>query len=177
MIATRYTFLRIAQSLVGGRHGWIDSRERDFRAMFGISVGSAVFIWNLLHFDSIPKLRPKHFLWGQMTLKLYTNQTVMASIAKATRKTFRKWAYRSIRILSNSAGDVVSYILVAINNCVKTTLTLTITGVDTMGQQIPRRSWENMLSHRQWNRFLHSRAWESYRSSLVSQENRQTLDL
>lgn len=51
---------------------------------------------------------PVHLLWGLMLMKVYATEDVLANIAKATEKTFRKWAWAFIDALADLSYTLVS---------------------------------------------------------------------
>ena len=95
-----------------------------------MSVRTAVHVWYECGFDEDTKMKPKYFLWGQMTMKVYATQTVLSSIAGVTRKTFRKWSFRSIKNLADNVDNVVSKY--------KPTTTLSYHGIESTHSNYPR---------------------------------------
>ena len=72
---------------------------RRFKAMLGVSHTLAGLLW-IAAFDETYGTEPKHLLWSLMFLKLYSSENVLASIAGVDEKTFRKWTWHWVRILS-----------------------------------------------------------------------------
>jgi hypothetical protein len=77
----------------------LTTRSRNFVAWFHARPREVAITWNLLclegHLDDLGpnSVNPDHLLWALMFMKLYTNETVLASVAGCTEKTFRKWAW------------------------------------------------------------------------------------
>lgn len=86
--------------------------DRRFRSYFGVSVDVCTQAWQLLlaQIGTLPKgALMVHLLWALMCMKLYTNETALASIAGGVdEKTFRKWSWFFIEELSYLETSVVS---------------------------------------------------------------------
>lgn len=86
-----------------------------FRAHFGTTVEICYLLVNEYRvLNAVPKSKPKHLLWGLLFLKQYSNETVLASQCRTTRKTFRKWCWAMIEELSNLEPSLVRLILMSI---------------------------------------------------------------
>ena len=92
MLVTQRTFINLALPMLGrARHSHSLDFSRAFRSYFGMSPLLCVHVWDELD-SSLPKgASPRHLLWSLAFLKIYATEDVMVSIAKTTRKTFRKW--------------------------------------------------------------------------------------
>ena len=101
----RRTFIRIAMSILKNSSGRIDSKNRDFRALFGISPQVCVDTWHRCNFSA--DITPKHLMWTLMFLKTYATEPVLASLAGVSRKTYRKWVWRVIPQMSGATSKVV----------------------------------------------------------------------
>ena len=74
---------------------------RRFRAYFGTSPKVCCFLWTLIE-DEIPKNEaPIHLLWNFMFLKIYSSENVHASVAGVDEKTFRKYSWDIIKLISD----------------------------------------------------------------------------
>jgi hypothetical protein len=80
--------------------------DRRFRAMFGCLPGHCAILWNTINDEHPIGGEPKHLLYALMFLKVYGTEHVHSSIAKCDEKTFRKWAWAYVELLSNM--DIVS---------------------------------------------------------------------
>ena len=76
---TKYNFLRIGRSVIGRTTQ--ESRGRDFKATFGVSIAVCVDLWYSCGFDHDKKIKPKHMMWGLLKMKVYSNQSVLAALA------------------------------------------------------------------------------------------------
>ena len=64
--------------------------------------------------DDLSHARPEHMLWALLFLKIYGNETEMATLCGADKgsideKTFRKWTYIFVRRMACLLLDVVSF--------------------------------------------------------------------
>ncbi|KAG9407624.1 hypothetical protein AC1031_002342 [Aphanomyces cochlioides] len=73
---------------------------RRFYAMFGISAELCYAIWQALEDKRPPNSDVKHLLWRLMFLKVYGSESVHATIAGTDEKTFRKWCWLYVALIS-----------------------------------------------------------------------------
>ena len=102
-------FLRLGGQIAG--HVLVSGRvehERNFRSFFGVSSKTCANAWARVFIRSPPSFTRSHFLWGLMLMKVYATETVLASLAGTTRKTFRKWSKIAVELIADLARDVVS---------------------------------------------------------------------
>jgi hypothetical protein len=92
-------------------------QERIFKQNFGVSPLVLAQCWKLLmsHCDELKtfrarqkRLSPCHLLWACFFLKTYSKQSLNSSIAETSDKTFRKWAWIVIKLISDLEPYVVS---------------------------------------------------------------------
>lgn len=76
--------------------------RRQFIAYFGTSSLICTALWTLIKAALPNGYHMKHLLWTLMWYKLYSTEDVLASIAKTTRKTFRKW----VKIITLEIGEL-----------------------------------------------------------------------
>ncbi len=83
-------------------------RNRRFRAGLGVSSYVCSWYWNQLEKQKLlPKgFQPKHFLWTLLFLKLYSSESVHASICDCDETTFRKWVWIGLKVIGDL--DLVS---------------------------------------------------------------------
>lgn len=74
---------------------------RRFVALFGVSSSSATILWNRLGNCPINGGAPKHLLWALMFVKIYATENVNATLLKTDEKTFRKWTWVFLKMLSD----------------------------------------------------------------------------
>ena len=92
----------------------IHVRDRRFRQYFGTTPEICAEIWERLDpFKTIEKVfhgvQIKHLLWALMFMKLYSTESVHASLAGGVdEKTFRKWTWIFVEAISLLEFDVVS---------------------------------------------------------------------
>lgn len=104
-MVNNYTFLRIGRSMLGANGR--ESRDRDFKGLFGVPVVVCMDVWQQCDFVG-EGMKPKHLMWGLLMLKIYGNQSVLAAVASTTRKTFRKHAWKAVKLIAARYPDVVS---------------------------------------------------------------------
>jgi len=104
---TAFIFEREALNIM--RNHTEDGPDRDFRYLFGVSLDTCVTAWNLCVDSNLLPFGTQqyHFLWALMFLKLYGTESMLARLAGATRKTFRKWVWPIIRCLSRCRHGLV----------------------------------------------------------------------
>jgi len=74
-------------------------RSRRFRALFGISAVCIAILWadianqGFLNHLGLRSLKPMHFLWTLLFLKVYSKEEVNAMQVGCDEKTFRKWTW------------------------------------------------------------------------------------
>lgn len=106
--------LSSTMTLLTTQHVWLAAKQllqehggRDFNSIFGKTPEVVALTWNLLDLgDTGAKL--KHLLWALMFMKTYSKEPVLASMAKVTRKTFRKWVWIVIFRIADLSGNIVS---------------------------------------------------------------------
>lgn len=72
---------------------------RKFRTYFGISPEQCSIIWNRIS-DKPSGAEPKHLLWCMLFLRNYHKEHVNAAIVSVDEKTFRKWTWIFVELLS-----------------------------------------------------------------------------
>lgn len=97
-----HVFSTVANNILQHAHGLtVMTSERRFRSLFGINADMCAIAWNY----SIPRLprnaEPMHLLWALMFLKVYASETVHSRLARCDEKTFRKWSWLFIKLLSD----------------------------------------------------------------------------
>ena len=76
------------------------SKKRRFRSFFGVCPETCVILWKLLA-SFVPRMAiPHHLLWALLFLKTYATEHVNATIAQVDEKTFRKWSWKFVVLLS-----------------------------------------------------------------------------
>jgi hypothetical protein len=81
--------------------------ERQFQASFGVSPKVCSIAWELL--KRPPKSQPKHILWALNFQNVYALEDVMTvNMAKANKKTDKKWVWATIAALTKLTDSLVS---------------------------------------------------------------------
>ena len=95
-------FLLLASGLLGRAPGLtMTVAKRRFRALFGVSPVVCAAAWSIAG-PQLPRgARPKHLLWALMFLKIYGTEHTHAAIAHVDEKTFRKWSWAILELISN----------------------------------------------------------------------------
>ena len=88
-----------------------ESYDKDFRSLFGVGLQVCCQTYRLCEqSNNLPdRCEPKFFLWALMFLKLYDTESVLARMAKTTRKTYRKWVWPVLECIARLYPQVVSY--------------------------------------------------------------------
>lgn len=73
-----------------------------FRSHFGVAPIHCEKIWSLICIQNKSHdLQPKYLLWSLIFLKIYSTEEVHCRMAQVTRKTFRFWSWRTIKIIAD----------------------------------------------------------------------------
>ena len=103
-------FLDVGNEIMGWRHTAASSSSttttnRRFRSAFGINPLICRHVWNLIANSpksiNVPTARPKHLLWALLFLKQYNSTELNAAITGADKKTFRKWTWIFVTLMSD----------------------------------------------------------------------------
>ena len=92
--------------------GSLQTQMRRFRSHFGIDWHLCSKLWFLLMpylIDEVKRAKPMHLLWALLFLKLYDGEEILASKVGCDEKTFRKWTWNIIDLISYLQGEVVSF--------------------------------------------------------------------
>lgn len=73
---------------------------RVFKSFYGIAPEVCSKLWRLLA-DKPSNSEPKYLLWALFFLKRYNTEHVNAALVKCDEKTFRKWIWIFIKLLSS----------------------------------------------------------------------------
>ncbi len=73
---------------------------RKFRCFFGISPQVCSLVWELLKPKLCSGAQPKHLLWSLLFLRQYNAELTNRILVGADEKTFRKWTWYFIKLLS-----------------------------------------------------------------------------
>lgn len=74
--------------------------HRRFVSFFGTSPSICEKLWVRLLRTRPSNANPDHLLWALMLLKLYDSEHVLSSTAGVDEKTFRKWAWFYVSLIS-----------------------------------------------------------------------------
>jgi hypothetical protein len=87
-----------------------NSRDKRFRALFGVSCDVCSHVWEYVNaFEAAStKARPHHLLWCLLFVKTYASEAALSTIVGVTEKTFRLWVWRLIASISSLYNQVVS---------------------------------------------------------------------
>lgn len=78
-----------------------DTVLRKYRAHFGITPKVTAILWGLIQENLRNFFQPKHLLWGLFFLKNYWTENTNVSLWKCDEKTYRKWTWHVIYIISD----------------------------------------------------------------------------
>ncbi len=83
---------------------------RRYKALFGVTPLVASVIWSLSEHSRRHDSSPRHLLWGLMFLKVYATEHVHATFVGIDEKTFRKWCWIWVGIISELTVVCISHI-------------------------------------------------------------------
>lgn len=69
--------------------------------IYGVPPYVCSILWNKMYYDLSYNSEPKHLLWALRFLKTYATEEVYANAESVTEKTFRKWCWKMVKIISN----------------------------------------------------------------------------
>lgn len=72
-----------------------------FTNMFGISPQLTAIVWQRIKQNVPDDGEPKHLLWGLCFLRNYAVESVNEVISGVCRKTFRRWAWLTIKQMAS----------------------------------------------------------------------------
>ncbi len=75
-------------------------QDRRFRGIFGASPAVCARVWSIIRAEVLRGGMPVHLLWALLFLKLYNIEHVHSALVGADEKTFRKWCWVFVKILS-----------------------------------------------------------------------------
>lgn len=76
--------------------------DGSFKSFFGVSPSVASMCWKIIgHLQDVPReFNPSHLLFGFSFLKIYSTEEVHSGLFGVTPKTFRKWSWMAVKLLS-----------------------------------------------------------------------------
>ena len=99
-----------------GRGHRVDANEtniRRFKSFFGTGAGGCEYVWRNLIPHAVhgyQGLRFYHLLWAQMFVKLYSTINVLSGIVKVDEKTFSKWVWIILDLISTHVKPQVIHL-------------------------------------------------------------------
>jgi hypothetical protein len=84
------------------------TQMRRFRSHFGTTPRMCAIIWERLKSNGAHGARPKHLLWALLLFKLYLPENMNAAMTGADEKTFRKWNWLVVGLISDIEEELVS---------------------------------------------------------------------
>lgn len=100
-------FYLLSQSVLG-----VKDDDRSFRAHTGTTPDVCSLIWNRISANEQRSsyMQPVHLLWALHFLKVYSTEDVIVSRLDTTRKTYRKWVWKVLRLICRMKREVVRII-------------------------------------------------------------------
>ena len=94
-------FSSIGDSIFSKAHGMQKSvRKRRFVSLFGVSPSVCASMWAII-FKKLPAdAKPKHLMWAALFLKVYATEHVNSILTGVDCKTFRKWVWIVLSVVS-----------------------------------------------------------------------------
>ncbi len=93
------------------------NNRRKFKQMFGCTPTVLGECWVLLSKNSeMEDLRPEHLLWACLFLKVYSKESIHATMAGCCEKTFRKYVWAVIIAISDLEPYIVSNTIIIIDS-------------------------------------------------------------
>ena len=99
-----------------GRGPFVNANEtnmRRFKSFFGTGAGGCEYVWRslILHAQhGYQGLRFYHLLWAQMFVKLYNTVNVLSGMVKVDEKTFSKWVWIILDLISTHVKPQVIHL-------------------------------------------------------------------
>ena len=97
-------FACIIQNFEGSQKNLSD---RWIRSMYGASIATITTCWDLCNFND-DKTKPWHLLYAFSFLNTYKTEDILAGYFNVTRKTFRKWLWKTLIIIASLESKLVS---------------------------------------------------------------------
>ena len=115
--AATFTSVAFAHAAFKTQDSSSDLSRRRFKSVFGVSPAVFAVLWENLNGTRPLESMPRHLLWSLLFRKVYATEGINSSIAGVDEKTFRKWTWVFIDILSRM--NVVSYLFIIVQrrNC------------------------------------------------------------
>lgn len=107
-------FLKLGNKLTKHTSGSFLISIRKFRSFFGVAPNICALIWSLLNGKRDRGSKPIHLLWALLFLNKYDTEELHAAITEVDVKTFRKWSWTFINLISNL--DVVRMLIISWKN-------------------------------------------------------------
>ena len=95
--------------------GSLQTQYRRFKAHFGIDWLICGKLWMLLlplfcdDSYNLGGAKKKHLLWTLLFLRLYDTEEILAAKVGAVEKTYRKWVWLFVDLISYLQVDIVSF--------------------------------------------------------------------
>lgn len=106
--------------------------NRKFRSHFGISIHTAILLWEFLKNVELPfEIQPVHLLWTFYFLKLYNPVDVASQFWNCDCKTYRLYVWRVICALFVYLNSVIVFVMLLNLNFI----------VDFIRKQVERAHW------------------------------------
>lgn len=100
IIVTDTHFSALGEKLIR-KSSALAAQSRRFQAFFSVSSRVCAIIWNAFG-SLLPKdAMPEHLLWAFLFLKVYSTEHLNCSITGCDEKTFRKWCWKFVILLSD----------------------------------------------------------------------------
>jgi len=102
MIIGPSVFAEIGDCIFSKAHGLCRTvRSRRFSALFGATPTVCAIAWSRIQPSAPVHSHPKHLMWALLFLKLYATEHVNSALVGVDEKTWRKWIWTIVPIISN----------------------------------------------------------------------------
>lgn len=101
---------------------------RIFKSFYGVSPEVCSQLWHMMD-DKPENAEPKHLLWAFIFMKSYNTEHVNAGLVMCDEKTFRKWVWLFIDMLSS-----LQLVMITIGFSVRVLILITIKLTGQMGE-------------------------------------------
>ena len=88
-------------SILGKAKSFSSTWRRRFVAHFGVDERICARLWESTTMQRPESAQPKHLLFSLLLLKIYRSENVLATMCRVDEKTFRKWAWRFVELISD----------------------------------------------------------------------------
>ena len=88
--------------------------NRFLRAEYGASLQAIAACWKICKIRKDSPTLPEHLSWNFKFLKTYKTESLLAADFRVSRKTFRKWLWKTLRMIADCYVKMVRSLFINI---------------------------------------------------------------